>query len=43
MAIAVERIGASTAFTMAAFKGPVFRKRRNSEIAKHGTIAARGP
>ena len=42
-AMAVERIRAPTEFTMAAFRGPVLRNRKNSATSTAGTSNAGGP
>src|SRR5271156_6591657 len=41
--IAVARTGAETELTIAAFSGPVLRKRKNSAAKNEGTINCRGP
>src|ERR1035437_6331184 len=41
--IAVARTGAETEFTIAAFSGPVLRKRKNSAANNEGIVHARGP
>ena len=41
--MAVARTGAETEFTIAAFSGPVLRKRKNSAANSEGMAQARGP
>ena len=41
--MAVARTGAETEFTMAAFNGPVLRKRKNSAANSAGMAHVRGP
>ena len=43
MLMAVARTGAETELTMAALRGPVLRKRKNSAAKSAGTAHARGP